>query len=59
METGNNFDYERFKEEAIQGLSEGKKWGGADGVFGPMLQRSAAAAPAGIDAGGRAEQPPG
>ena len=38
METGNNFDYERFKEEAIQGLSEGKKWGGADGVFGPMLK---------------------
>ena len=38
METGNNFDYELFKEEAIQGLSEGKKWGGADGVFGPMLK---------------------
>jgi len=38
METGNNFDYESFKAEAIQGLSEGKKWGGADGVFGPMLK---------------------
>jgi putative transposase len=38
METGHNFDYERFKEDAIQGLSEGKKWGGADGVFGPMLK---------------------
>lgn len=38
MQTEQNFDYERFKEEAIQGLSEGKKWGGADGVFGPMLK---------------------
>ena len=38
METGHNFDFESFKEEAIQGLSEGKKWGGADGVFGPMLK---------------------
>ncbi len=38
METGHNFNFESFKEEAIQGLSEGKKWGGADGVFGPMLK---------------------
>ncbi len=38
MQTEQNFEYERFKEEAIQGLSEGKKWGGADGVFGPMLK---------------------
>jgi len=50
METGHNFDFESFKEDAIQGLSEGKKWGGADGVFGPMLKRFAAAAPFRIDA---------
>jgi putative transposase len=38
MQTDKNFDFERFKEEAIQGLSEGKKLGGADGVFGPMIK---------------------
>jgi transposase-like protein len=30
--------FEKFKQEAIQGLSEGKKLGGADGVFGPMIK---------------------
>ena len=38
MQTDKNFDFERFKEEAIQGLAEGKKFGGADGVFGPMIK---------------------
>jgi len=38
METGNNFDYESFKAEAIQGLSEGKKWGGA-GISGRLPKR--------------------
>lgn len=38
MQTDKNFDFENFKEEAIQGLSEGKKLGGADGVFGPMIK---------------------
>ena len=33
-----NFDFERFKEEAMKGLYEGKKMGGTDGVFAPMLK---------------------
>lgn len=32
------FDFERFKEEAMRGLYEGKKMGGTDGVFAPMLK---------------------
>ena len=32
------FDFEQFKSEAIQGLYEGKKMGGTDGVFAPMLK---------------------
>src|SRR5690606_22883432 len=32
------FDFERFKEEAMKGLYEGKKMGGTDGVFAPMLK---------------------
>ena len=32
------FDFERFKEEAIKGLYEGKKMGGTDGLFAPMLK---------------------
>ncbi|GAB2792479.1 hypothetical protein GCM10027275_41760 [Rhabdobacter roseus] len=38
METDKNFDFEKFKKEAMQGLSEGKKQGGADGVFRPMIK---------------------
>jgi len=32
------FDFDRFKEEAMKGLYEGKKMGGTDGVFAPMLK---------------------
>jgi len=32
------FDFERFKEEAMRGLYKGKKMGGTDGVFAPMLK---------------------
>ncbi|PWK67684.1 hypothetical protein LX99_04905, partial [Mucilaginibacter oryzae] len=32
------FDFEQFKAEAIQGLYEGKKMGGTDGLFAPMLK---------------------
>jgi transposase-like protein len=32
------FDFERFKEEAMEGLYQGKKMGGTDGVFAPMLK---------------------
>lgn len=32
------FDFERFKQEAMEGLYAGKKMGGTDGVFGPMLK---------------------
>ena len=32
------FDFERFKEEAMKGLYEGKKMGGTDGLFAPMLK---------------------
>nr|WP_293882808.1 transposase [Sphingobacterium sp. UBA1498] len=32
------FDFERFKEEAMRGLYKGKKMGGEDGVFAPMLK---------------------
>lgn len=40
MDTVNNktsFDFERFKVEAMEGLYQGKKMGGTDGVFAPML----------------------
>ena len=30
--------FDRFKEEAMKGLYEGKKMGGTDGVFAPMLK---------------------
>ncbi len=33
-----NFDFESFKEEAMKGLYDGKKMGGTDGVFAPMLK---------------------
>lgn len=52
MKTDESFNFERFKEEAIQGLYEGRKMGGTDGVFAPMLKRYAAAASSGIYAGG-------
>ena len=32
------FDFDRFKEEAMKSLYEGKKMGGTDGVFAPMLK---------------------
>ena len=32
------FDFERFKEEVMRGLYEGKKMSGTDGVFAPMLK---------------------
>ncbi len=32
------FDFDRFKKEAMKGLYEGKKMGGTDGVFAPMLK---------------------
>ncbi|MDR6457419.1 transposase-like protein [Chryseobacterium vietnamense] len=32
------FDFARFKEEAMKGLYEGKKMGGTDGIFAPMLK---------------------
>lgn len=38
MKNKESFDFDRFKEEAIQGLYEGKKMGGTDGVFAPMLK---------------------
>ena len=41
MDTEKNntgFDFDRFKEEAMAGLYQGKKMGGTDGVFAPMLK---------------------
>lgn len=38
MKTNESFDFQRFKEEAMQGLYDGKKMGGTDGVFAPMLK---------------------
>lgn len=32
------FDFERFKEEAMDAIYQGKKMGGTDGVFAPMLK---------------------
>jgi len=32
------FDFARFKKEAMEGLYSGKKMGGTDGVFAPMLK---------------------
>ncbi len=32
------FDFERFKQEAMEGLYAGKKAGGTDGVLAPMLK---------------------
>lgn len=38
MKNKEPFDFERFKEEAMEGLYKGKKMGGTDGVFAPMLK---------------------
>lgn len=38
MKTNESFDFQRFKEEAMQGLYDGKKMGGTDGIFAPMLK---------------------
>ena len=32
------FDYERFQQEAIQGLYEGKPLSGENGIFAPLLK---------------------
>lgn len=32
-------DFERFKEEAMAGLYAGKKAGGTDGVFAPLMKQ--------------------
>lgn len=32
------FDFDRFKEEAMEGLYSGKKAGGTDGVFAPLMK---------------------
>jgi len=32
------FDFERFKQEAMEGLYAGKKAGGTDGVFAPLMK---------------------
>nr|WP_188506275.1 hypothetical protein [Parapedobacter pyrenivorans] len=32
------FDFERFKQEAMEGLYAGKKAGGIDGVFAPLMK---------------------
>lgn len=38
MKTNESFDFQRFKEEAMQGLYDGKKMGGTEGVFAPILK---------------------
>lgn len=38
METQEEFDFERFKREAISGLYSGKKMSGGDGVLAPLLK---------------------
>jgi putative transposase len=39
MKSKEPFDFERFKSEAIESLYQGKKMGGTDGVFAPMLKQ--------------------
>ncbi|MDM1363327.1 IS256 family transposase [Myroides odoratimimus] len=34
----NGFDFESFKEQAMADIYQGKKMGGPDGVFGPLLK---------------------
>lgn len=38
MESQEEFDFERFKQEAISGLYSGKKMSGGDGVLAPLLK---------------------
>lgn len=38
MKSKEPFDFERFKAEAMESLYQGKKMGGTDGVFAPMLK---------------------
>jgi putative transposase len=38
MKNKEPFEFERFKEEVMEGLYNGKKMGGTDGVFAPMLK---------------------
>ena len=38
MKNKGPFDFERFKEEAMEGLYNGKEMGGTDSVFAPMLK---------------------
>jgi len=38
MKNKEPFDFERFKNEAMKGLYQGKKMGGTDGIFAPMLK---------------------
>ena len=38
MKSKEPFDFERFKNEAMEGLYQGKKMGGTNGVFAPMLK---------------------
>ncbi len=37
-EKSTEFDFDRFKSEAMEGLYQGKKMGGTNGVFAPMLK---------------------
>lgn len=38
MKEKESFDFERFKKEAMEGLYAGKKAGGTDGVFAPLMK---------------------
>ena len=38
MEQEEEFDFERFKQEAIKGLYAGKPLNGAQGIFAPLLK---------------------
>ncbi|TDG35320.1 IS256 family transposase, partial [Pedobacter changchengzhani] len=38
MRTGEDFDFESFKNEAMAGLSSGEKMTGSDGVLAPMMK---------------------
>lgn len=38
MKEKSPFDFERFKQEAMEGLYAGKKAGGTDGVFAPLMK---------------------
>jgi len=38
MEKEEEFDFERFKQEAIQGMYAGKPLNGEKDIFGPLLK---------------------